>query len=455
MGSAITLSNFNGIDFSVILNAVMQQERQPLVALQTQRAALSKQGYAFTGLASDVASLQSKIADLSAADGVGGRTVHNSDTSALTVDVTSTAAVGTYDIQVKELARAQVTASANTYGDKDLTIVATGGTLRIDHGDLSYGTVSIGSDVTLQGLADAINANDEAGVYASVAQASGQYQLVLTGKKTGEANDFTLTNSLTVREGEGLTRVEFSAINAAEATDAKVVANGITITSDTNIIEGAIPGGSINVIKKAPDTSITVTIEQDLSAVKGRLNAFVTSFNELMTFMDEQTAAAREGKTDNLGRDGMLRGLRSTLREALNASHSTGSSFSYASEVGLMFERTGKLSLDETRLEDTAGDKLSDLLKLFRGSDGTTGVFGTLESAIEQYTKAGGLVPSAQERLTAQEANLDMRIAALQARLDLRQLALQQEYTATELLLSQLNSQRSALTSLSSSYSLV
>jgi flagellar hook-associated protein 2 len=174
-----------------------------------------------------------------------------------------------------------------------------------------------------------------------------------------------------------------------------------------------------------------------------------------MSFMDEQAAAARQGKTDNLGRDGMVRGLRDTLRQMVGGKYSTGSAFSYASEVGLMFERTGKLSLDSTRLSDTAGDKLSDLLKLFRGSDGNGGVFGTMKTAVEQYTKAGGLVPSAQDRLTAQEANLDQRIAALQARLDLRQAALQQEYTATDLLLTQLNSQKSALSSLGDSYTTV
>ena len=34
MGSPITLSGFNSIDFNVVLNAVMQQESQPLKALQ-------------------------------------------------------------------------------------------------------------------------------------------------------------------------------------------------------------------------------------------------------------------------------------------------------------------------------------------------------------------------------------------------------------------------------------
>ena len=37
MGSPITFGGFNNIDFSLVLNAIMQQERAPLTALETQR----------------------------------------------------------------------------------------------------------------------------------------------------------------------------------------------------------------------------------------------------------------------------------------------------------------------------------------------------------------------------------------------------------------------------------
>ena len=43
MGSTITFSGFNDIDFNTVLNALMDQASQPLTALQTQQSALQSQ----------------------------------------------------------------------------------------------------------------------------------------------------------------------------------------------------------------------------------------------------------------------------------------------------------------------------------------------------------------------------------------------------------------------------
>ena len=40
MGSPVTLSGFNNIDFGSVLNALMQQERIPVTQLETQQTAL-------------------------------------------------------------------------------------------------------------------------------------------------------------------------------------------------------------------------------------------------------------------------------------------------------------------------------------------------------------------------------------------------------------------------------
>ena len=50
MGSPITFSGFNSIDFNQILNAVMAQERTPLTRLETQKKTLESQNSAFATL---------------------------------------------------------------------------------------------------------------------------------------------------------------------------------------------------------------------------------------------------------------------------------------------------------------------------------------------------------------------------------------------------------------------
>ena len=253
MGSPINFSGFNDIDFSVVLNAVMRQERSPVVALETSKSELTAKAAEYPSLATKVADLEAAVTALSSSDAFGSRTATNTDKTALTVTPSLSATIGTYDIVVNELARAQVTASNSTHSDKDTTTVATGGTITIG------GTVvTISSSVTLQELADAVNATADIGVTATVVSpSSGSYRLVLTGTDTGAANSFLITNSLT-GGSEPLTFIDTDTDgtsgdstddNAVQATDAQVVVNNITISSSTNSIESAIPGASLDLLK--------------------------------------------------------------------------------------------------------------------------------------------------------------------------------------------------------------
>jgi flagellar capping protein FliD len=47
MGSPITFGGFNNIDFGYVLNAIMQQERAPLAAVESQKSALQAQNSAY------------------------------------------------------------------------------------------------------------------------------------------------------------------------------------------------------------------------------------------------------------------------------------------------------------------------------------------------------------------------------------------------------------------------
>ena len=146
MGSPITLSGFNSIDFSVVLNAIMTQERVPVTLLERQQTSLTAQKSAFSTLASKLSSLQS------AADGLTGQTAFVStsatvsDPTRLTFSSGNTVAQGTYQITVNRLAQAQVSLS-NGLVDKDTTVVASSGSISFGDGR----TVTIDGPVTLDG----------------------------------------------------------------------------------------------------------------------------------------------------------------------------------------------------------------------------------------------------------------------------------------------------------------
>lgn len=458
MGSPITLSGFNNIDFKVVLDAIMEQERVPLNALQEQQSSLNARSAEFADLATRLGTLGSAVDGLDDTSAFGGRAVTNSDATAVSVTATESTPIGTYDVVVNELARAQVTATNSSHSDADTTIVASGGTLTIG------GTVvTVTGNVTLEGLRDAINSTTDVGVTASIVSPSaGSYQLVLTGNDTGTTKAFTITNALTGGT-EPVTFIDFDTDgvsgdsvedNAVQATDASATVNNITVTGSTNVLDSAIPGATLTLLKKDPATTVTIGVSQDLQTTKDRITTFVNAYNDLVGFFDTQVQAAAAGNQSSLGRDSLLRGLRTTLTTTLNAQYAVGGNYDVLAEVGIEFQQDGTLSFDTTAFDEAVKTGTSDVQKLFVGSGGTDGAFTVLASMITDYTESGGLIPDAQSRLDAQLSSLATRILSLEDRLALRRQALQQEFAAADAAIKQLNNQSGSLGSLGGQYSL-
>jgi flagellar hook-associated protein 2 len=130
MGSPITFSGFNSIDFNQILNAIMTAERAPMTALETQKTALNTQGTAFTTLAGKLGALETSLETLTDAEGFSPFTVASGDPTAVGVSTSSGGAAGLYEVVVSELAHSQVMASTTTYASPD-QVIATGGSISV------------------------------------------------------------------------------------------------------------------------------------------------------------------------------------------------------------------------------------------------------------------------------------------------------------------------------------
>lgn len=450
MGSPITFSGFNQIDFNVVLNAIMQQESLPLQALQAKQKALQATDSALTQLAGRLDSLRTASDRLSNPSALTTFAATSTDDAALTVSASSSAVAGRYDVVVNELARAQVTVSATFTPDTDTTVVATGGTLTI-----GSEAISVSGPVTLRQLVTLINADTDSPASASiVGTAAGEYRLVLTSKNTGAASAFTIDNQLTAAtltftdtDADNISG-DSAADNAMTATDASVLINNIAVTSAGNTLDAGIPGVTVTLLQKDPTKTIVVTVERDDEDLADRLDEFVSSYNDLLTFANEQATAAGKGTPGTIGRDSLLRSLRHSLRDALTSAHGSGA-YTRLAEVGLGFTRTGELTLDRDALTEALESDPSAVQSLF--ADTNTGVFGLVDDLIDDYTSAGGFVPDARTRLTQELSRVSRRMDDMQARLAIRRAALQQEFIAADLAMTRLNGQKSALSSFGSS----
>jgi flagellar hook-associated protein 2 len=453
--TGITFSGFNSIDFSVVVNALMAQASEPLTNLQTRQTALKSQLSTFGQLSSKVAAVQAAAEGLSSSTALASFSSKVSDSTVFSAVTSADSAPGQYDIVVNELARAQVTASASTSADSNTTAVATGGTLTINGQ-----SVAIVGAVTLLGLARAINETSGIDANASVVQTGdNSFRLVLTGSSTGAANGFTIQNGLTGGTGVTFTDTDndglsgnAAADNAVQATDASLLVNNIPISSASNTVKSAVPGTTLTLLRKAPATTVGLTVGADSSALEDKVQTFITAYNSLQKFAADQATAAASGNAASIARDPLLRSLRTDLRTTLSSQFGTGD-LSYLSQIGVEFTRTGTMQLNAAKFKAAAADGTTPLEPLLLGSGSAPGVFGSVKTLMTQYTQASGMIDQAEERLTKQISTFDAQMASMQRRLDLQRAALVKEYTAADVAMSQLKNQSGALSSFGASTS--
>jgi len=449
VGSPITLSGFNNIDFGSIVTSLMQQASVPLTALQNQQAALKSRSTTIDKLGASLDALNAAADALSNSDSLNAFQATSSDTTAVSASIGSGAVAGHYEVVVSELARAQVTASGIS-PDATTTAVTTGGTLTIGGVD-----VQVPGAATLQQLAAAINATDGIGATASVVRSGANaYRLVLTGHTSGADGGFTIVNGLSGGSGVTFTDTDQNGVsgdspedNALSASDAQVLVNNVAVQSTSNTLTDVIPGVTLNLTKK--DATVSIDVSADDSALGAQVTAFIQAYNSLVQFANSQSTAAANGDASSIGRDPLLRGLRNRLRSAIGGAYS-GGVFSRLSEVGVEFTQTGTLQLNQTVFAAAVAGHPDDLKQLFGGAGGA---FPALTGMLDEYSQSGGFISTFKTQLTQQSSSLDRQIAAMQDRLAIQKAALQKEFSAAAELLSQLQSQASALTNFASSLS--
>jgi flagellar hook-associated protein 2 len=458
MGSPITFSGFNNIDFGVVLNAIMQQERAPLTAIETQRSTLQAQNPAFATFATRIGALESAAHALAQGQGLSTVAATASDPTAVGISTGSSTVTGRYQVSVTELAQAQVIASTTTYDSVD-DVVATSGVVSLTRLSQPPVNIAVTAGMTLRQLADAINSAPDAPVTASLVQVSpGQYRLVLTGKSTGADNAFTVSFPTALSGGEGLAFTDTDADglsgdtdadNHQVARDAALTVNNLPVTSTTNTLDDVIPGVTLTLLAKDKTTVVNVT--KDDSAAIDKVQKFATAYNDLLGFIKDQTTAVNGGKP-GISRDPLVRGLRDSLRATLSDAY--GVDDSRLADIGIGFDKTGQIVIDQDLFKAALENKPNDVKLLFGGADGKSGAFGAVEKLVSDYTKSGGLVADMRQRIDSQVARLNSRLDTLEDQLAIRRAALQQEFIAADRAMSQLNSQGQSLSQLGSQYRL-
>lgn len=414
---AITSSGLgSGLNVESIVSQLMALERKPLNRLNTKKNEYEAQISAFGKLNSAVETFQSAMSKLDSLSDFKLFKATSADESAFTATASSLAGVGTYDIQVTNLAAAHKIKS-QVFTDTDTTTVG-GGDLTLTIGTESFVITGAGS-MTLQELRDAVNgAADNVGVTASIiSENSASNYLVFTSNNTG--NDYAISLS-----GTNLAPVD---INTPGSLNAEIVVDStFTISRNSNTISDAISGVTLNLFSETT-SAINLKLDRDTQGAKDVVQEFVDSYNSLQDTIN----GLRAGDLKN---DYALLNIESTLKGVFNTSAAgLTTSYQYLSEVGVAFDKYGKLTLDNEKLGTAINTDYNGLAELFANDN--QGFAYRLKAASDSILADNGLIDARKDGVKLSIDSTDNRIQREEFRLVIVEERLRKQFTALDTLI--------------------
>lgn len=377
----------SGLDIEGIIRSLMAAERIPLTKVTQERTAINTKISIYGIIKNSFADLKASADKLSNLSNLNPLKTTSSDDKVVSATASSSAAKGSYSIQVSQLAKAQSVA-APSVATSD-SVVGTGSlTLTLgsydsvtntftDNAAKTPVTINIGEgQQTLDGIKQAIN-DANAGVTASIVNDGTGSRLVLTSKETGAVNGFKLEVSDadgTNTDAAGLSMLAYDPTAAAGAgknaeslqvaQNANFTINNLAVSKASNTVTDAVAGLTLN-LKAITTAPVDIEVALDDGALKTTLDGFVAAYNKIRgNLKDQQQKDATLSKETTPST--LERGMRNILREQV-AQYGIG-----LSDIGLNFDKDGVLSLDKTKLDAAVAANPSILEKVFTNTATTT-----------------------------------------------------------------------------------
>jgi flagellar hook-associated protein 2 len=440
--AGITASGLgSGLDVNALVGQLVASERAPQEARIKRRETQIDSRLTATGtLRGALSTLQGSLSTLKIEAAFQARKATSADATVFSATAGASSVAGTYGVEVRELASAHKLAS-QAYAGGSSAVVGTG-TLTFTQGGSSFSVTLAEGAATLGDLRGAINrATGNTSVQATIINASDGARLVLTSRLTGEANAIEVVASGGDGGLEDLEYVQGSRQldEIGEARDAEIRVDGFTVTSASNAVAGAIEGVTLELQAAKPGTTLNLTVANDTTATRERVQKFVTDYNTLASTMSRLRAFDPNTRVGGplLG-DAMLRGLEATIRRELGASSTTATApYDTLSSIGVAFGSDGSLKLDEAKLNAALAADYGSVGRLF-GS--TAGVAARLNTVIDDAIGGEGQLTGRTKSLNESKRALTRERDALDERMQAVERRYRAQFTALDSMLSGMQS---------------
>ncbi len=394
--SPLLTGSFSGLDTAAIIEASLAVERIPIDRLNNRISENDTRIAAFNEFTTLLETLQSAVNGLRSPPGTTGILSNtfeqksafiSSNTSTAATEIlgataTNNAMAGTYEIEVLQIAQAHKV-SGSTLADVSTALGVTE-TLTINLAGAAAeetATINIDATMTATDVVFAVNAvTGTTGIRASALKvADNDYRIVFTAEETNKDIEITGDNG-----GATLSALGVSADNGATYTSvlqtsqpAQLRLDGVAtvIERDANEIDDVIDNVTLDLFKEdtANGTIVTLEIEPDLSGVKGQIEAFVSSYNDVKAFIKSQGVVSEDGEVDAaaiLFGDNLLRSLDQNLgadiADLVDGLDATA--LATLRNVGIEINEDGMLTIDQGTLDSNLVDKLDEVRGVFEFS---------------------------------------------------------------------------------------
>ena len=307
--------SFTGLDTNGIVNQLIELERLPIQRLSARQDTFRSQSRRFEELSASLSSLSDAAQNLNERSEVLLSNASSSDETRLSTTATGDASLGTYRLNVTQLAQAERTYS-DTFAAKDQAGLFGTGTLSIDVGTNGTVDIDVTAADTLETLADKINASD-ARVSAGVVFDGSAYRLQVGGEETGAANAITFTET-------GLSLgLDNPANELVSAQDAVFDIDGLAMTSASNTVTEAIAGVSFELLNTTEtDSPVAISVARSESDFTDSVRSFVDAYNDVVGKINaEFDSNGLGGSSASLSGDSTLRTLQSQLSQTAPFDH--------------------------------------------------------------------------------------------------------------------------------------
>jgi flagellar hook-associated protein 2 len=307
------------------------------------------------------------------------------------------------------------------------------GSFTITTGSGGTATITTDGTQTLSDVADQIN-NDNVGVTANVITDASGSRLAIIAGSSGSAANFTVA---TGTSGFGFSQ-------AVTGKNASLTVDGISLSSATNSVSGAIPGVTLNLLGAAPGTDVSLSVAADTSQATTAINQFVTDYNTLISALNTQFtfSGTSEGV---LASDSTVRNLQNEVLGSLGYTYTPASGSTTVgnlTSLGISVNNDGTLSVDSGSLQNALASNFSDVQSFFQGTS-MNGFANSLDQTLTSFISPGdGAFTVDLQSISSQTTDLQNTISDFETNyITPLQTQLQADYSQAEILLQQLPSE--------------